>query len=170
MPPSHRKVSILIFHMAGHFLGNNTASVLHTASIISCSPRPHAPASPAVIVPSHPRLCWPAEATRAARASPWGREPSRAAAEPGQPGFPWRHRCQGLQQRAFGSLCADGPRPGSGVSSTPAVHHSLGLAHCTAHNTRAGKQIIDWENRIKKILLLPQCTHVNATNPVSGTP
>lgn len=94
-PPSYRKVSILIFHMARHFLGNNTASVLHTVSIIFCSPSPHVPANPAVIAPNHRSLCWPAEATRAARDSPWGWKPSRgsgAAAEPGQPGFPWRQR------------------------------------------------------------------------------
>lgn len=86
MPPPCMKVSILMFHMARHFLGNNRAPVLHTASIISCSPCSHAPANPAVIAPNHSSLCWPAEATRAAGASPWGWKGSRgsgAAAEPG---------------------------------------------------------------------------------------
>lgn len=86
MPSSCRKVSILMFHMARHFLGNNRAPILHTVSIISCSARSRAPANRAVIVPNHSSLCWPAEATRAAGASPWGwkgSRGSRAAAEPG---------------------------------------------------------------------------------------
>lgn len=116
MPPPYRKVSILIFHMERHFLWNNTASVLHTVSTIFCSPSSHVPANPAVSAPNHSSLCWPAEATRAARHSPWGRKPSRGSRAV-QSRASWDslgdRGCQGLEQTAFGWLCADGSRPGS---------------------------------------------------------
>lgn len=129
-PPSYIKVSILIFHMARHFLGNTTAPVLLTVSIIFCSPSSHVPANPAVTAPNPSSPCWPAEATRAAgTAQQWGWKPSRGSrARPA--GIPWETEVPRARAKSLWmALCWQ-----FSASNNPAMHHNLGLSHCTAQN------------------------------------